>query len=55
MTHDNARIGAWVFAGIAGISLAQAALIATVLAGTASFILALISIYDRLKYGPKRP
>jgi hypothetical protein len=44
MTHDNARIGAWVFAGIAGISLAQA-----------SFILALISIYDRLKYGPKRP
>jgi hypothetical protein len=45
-------LGAWGFAIVAGISLAQAALIATILAGLASFVLALIRVYDRIKYGP---
>lgn len=43
--------GAWAFAGIAAVSLAQTALIVTILAGLASFILAALRIHDRLKYG----
>jgi ABC-type multidrug transport system fused ATPase/permease subunit len=45
-------LGAWGFAIVAGISLAQAALFATLLAALASFILAAFRIYDRIKYGP---
>lgn len=37
--------------GIAGISLAQAALVMSLLAGAASFVLAAIRIHDRLRYG----
>lgn len=42
---------AWVFAGVAALSLAQTALIVTIAAGLASFILAAVRIYDRFRYG----
>jgi hypothetical protein len=42
---------AYLFAGVAAVSLSQAALLVTLLAGLASLILASIRIHDRLKYG----
>lgn len=44
-------LGAWLFAGVAAVSLSQTALIVTILAGLASFILAAIRIADRIRYG----
>jgi hypothetical protein len=55
MGEDTKRLfdmGAWGFAIVAGISLAQAAIFATLLAALASFVLAAIRIHDRIKYGP---
>ena len=58
MHHLSAAAKHWIdsasflLAGVAVISLSQAALIATILAGAGSFILACCRIYDRLKYGP---
>ena len=43
--------GAYLFAGVAAVSLSQAALIVTLLAGLLSAILAGIRIHDRLRYG----
>jgi hypothetical protein len=43
--------GTWILAGVAAFSLAQAALVITMLAGIASFILASIRIYDRIRFG----
>lgn len=42
---------AYLFAGVAVVSLANAALVVTILAGAASFVLAAIRIHDRLRYG----
>ena len=42
---------AWIFAGVAAVSLSQTALVITILAGLASFILAAIRIYDRVVHG----
>jgi hypothetical protein len=42
------------FAGVAAISLSQAALIVTIIAGLASILLAAIRVYDRITFGPKR-
>lgn len=44
-------IGAVTGAVVAGISLANAALIVTLIAGLISIVLGLIRIHDRLKYG----
>lgn len=57
MTHDHVRLldaGAWLLAGVSLVSLANLALFATALAGFGSFILVLIRVYDRVKYGPAR-
>jgi hypothetical protein len=55
---DSARklidFGSFSLAGVAVISLSQAALIVTILAGLASLILAGIRVYDRIKFGPHR-
>lgn len=44
----------WTFAGIAAVSLTQAALIVTFIAGLLSIILGAIRLHDRLRYGPQR-
>ena len=55
MTHhiaDWAERGAYLFAGVAVVSLAQAALWVTLLAGLLSIILGAVKLHDRLRYGP---
>lgn len=42
---------AYLFAGVAAVSLSQAALLVTLVAGLLSAILAGIRIHDRIKYG----
>lgn len=57
MIHDNRHILdwlVWICAGVAAISLAQLAFLATALAGFASCALAAIRIHDRVKYGPSK-
>jgi hypothetical protein len=44
----------WACALTAGISLANAALMVTFVAGLLSIILGAIRLHDRLKYGPAR-
>jgi hypothetical protein len=45
---------AWGFAGVAAVSLSQLSYIVTILAGCASIVLFMISVHDRVKYGPRR-
>ena len=40
-------------AGVAAVSLAQLALVVTIIAGLASISLAALRWHDRIKYGPK--
>lgn len=57
MIHENRHLvefAAWLCAGITAISLAQLAFVATALAGFSTFILAMIRVHDRWKYGPGR-
>jgi hypothetical protein len=42
---------AYLFAGVAAVSLSQAALLVTIAAGALSAVLAGIRIHDRIKYG----
>ena len=55
----NAEHGHWVeraavaFAGVAVVSLAQAAYALTIVATVLSIILACFKLHDRLRYGPK--
>lgn len=44
----------WLCAGIAAVSLAQTALIVTIVSGFVGIILGGIRLHDRLKYGPRR-
>lgn len=43
----------WASAGLAAVSLAQAAFALTITATIVSIILGCIRIHDRLKYGPR--
>jgi hypothetical protein len=45
------EVGAYLFAGVAAVSLSQAALLVTISAGLLSAILAGIRIHDRIRYG----
>lgn len=45
---------AYVFAGIAAVSLAQAALAVTIVAGLLSIVLGAFRLHDRLKHGPSK-
>lgn len=45
---------AYVFAGVAAVSLSQAAYALTILATLLSIILAGVKLHDRFKYGPAR-
>lgn len=46
--------GAYLFAGVAVVSLSQAALWATLLSACIAILLGLIKLHDRLRYGPQR-
>ena len=45
---------AYVFAGVAAVSLSQAAYALTIIATFLSIILAVFKLHDRVKYGPRR-
>ena len=54
--HEHRNVldwAAWGFAGLAAISLSQAALTLTIIATGISIILGLIRVHDRIKYGPR--
>jgi hypothetical protein len=57
MIHEHRHwieLLAWICAGITAVSVAQLAFLATALAGFSTFVLAMIRVYDRVKYGPAR-
>lgn len=57
MTHDHiqwAERFAYLFAGVAAVSLSQAAYALTICATLLSIILAGFKLHDRLRYGPPR-
>lgn len=58
MIHDLSEtakhwldVGVFTGAIVAGISLANAALVVTIIAGMLSILLGAIRLYDRVKYG----
>ena len=48
-----AERGAYLFAGVAVVSLSQAAVVLTCVSAFLASVLALIKLHDRLRYGPK--
>jgi hypothetical protein len=57
MAHEHSQWVerfAYVFAGVAAVSLSQAAYALTILATLLSIILAAFKLHDRLRYGPVR-
>jgi hypothetical protein len=51
-TKRLTEFGSFLFAGISGVlTLANAALIVSIVAGLVSAVLGLVRIYDRVKYG----
>lgn len=49
--HNWAERGAYLFAGVAVVSLQQAAFAVTIIAGLISAVLGLIKLHDRVRYG----
>jgi hypothetical protein len=49
--HPWAERGAYLFAGVAVVSLQQAAFAVTIIAGLISAVLGLIKLHDRIRYG----
>jgi hypothetical protein len=49
--HEWAERGAYLFAGVAVVSLQQAAFAVTIVAGLISAILGAIKLHDRVRYG----
>lgn len=49
--HEWAERGAYLFAGVAVVSLQQAAFAVTIVAGLISAVLGAIKLHDRLRYG----
>ena len=45
---------AWGLGALAGVTLANAAYLATALAGFGSFIIICLRVHDRIKYGPTK-
>jgi uncharacterized membrane protein len=55
--HEHSKLVenlVWLFAGVAAVSLAQAAIVMSIMAAAVSVILGGIRIHDRIKYGPAR-
>lgn len=50
--HRILDLATLLSAGIAAVSLANAALAVTIIAGVISIICGIVRLYDRLKYGP---
>ena len=56
MTHEHSQWAerlAYLFGGVALISLAQAAYILTIVATLISIALGCFKLHDRIKYGPR--
>jgi len=49
--HQWVERGAYLFAGVAVVSLQQAAFVVTIIAGLISALLGAIKLHDRLRYG----
>ena len=49
--HQWAERGAYLFAGVALVSLQQTAFVVTILAGLVSLILGAIKLHDRIRFG----
>ena len=57
MIHEHGQWverAAYLFAGVAAVSLSQAAYALTIVATLMSIILAFIKLHDRFRYGPAR-
>ncbi len=57
MIHEHSQLAdrlAFLFGGVALISLSQAAYLLTIIATVLSIVLATLRIHDRLRYGPQR-
>jgi hypothetical protein len=55
--HDHSQLTerlAYLFGGVALISLSQAAFVLTIIATLLTIVLAVFRLHDRLKYGPQR-
>lgn len=52
--HDWAERGAYLFAGVAVVSLSQLAFVMTCISTALAIILALVKLHDRFKYGPSK-
>lgn len=52
--HDWAERGAYLFAGVAVVSLQQAAFALTIVSTLLAIVLGAIKLHDRLKYGPNK-
>jgi hypothetical protein len=50
--HQWAERGAYLFAGVAVVSLQQAAFALTIVSTIIAIVLGIIKLHDRLKYGP---
>jgi hypothetical protein len=51
--HDWTAIGVYLSAGVAVVSLQQAAFVLTIISTLIAIALGAIKLHDRLKYGPK--
>ena len=52
--HDWTTIGTFVSAGVAVVSLQQAAFVLTIISTLIAIILGIIKLYDRVTYGPSK-
>lgn len=52
--HRLLDAATWIAAGVAAVSLTQAAVAMSLVAATVSVILGCIRLHDRVKYGPSR-
>jgi hypothetical protein len=52
--HAWAERGAYLFAGVAVVSLQQAAFALTIISTLIAIVLGAIKLHDRLRYGPSK-
>lgn len=52
--HQWAERGAYLFAGVAVVSLQQAAFALTIVSTLIAIVLGCIKLHDRIKYGPQK-
>jgi hypothetical protein len=52
--HDWVAIGTYLSAGVALVSLQQAAFVLTIISTLIAIVLGAIKLHDRLRYGPSK-